>query len=118
MGELDDDDEDSTRPPHRLVPLTVVCSHSAAALPWEVLLVKAQNSAPVVRSLALLSLCAQAYSSTLCTILPDSFAKSSNALATELTLARGVVGPQWVSSFVAPIFLIILSDKLRNQTIL
>eukprot|EP01032_Pedospumella_encystans_P007621 gene7621-9125_t len=114
------------RPPHRSLPLTVVCSHSAAALPWEALLLQtnpsgntptnvhtpmspATSSAPVVRSLTLLSLCAQAYSATCCTIQQeqaDHFAPKAadgKAQSTELALARAVVGPQWQqkATFVA-----------------
>lgn len=67
------------------------------------------SSAPVVRSLTLLSLCAQAYSATCCTIQQQQsnhFAAvhDEKTQPTELALARAVVGPQWVSVYLLSSF--------------
>ena len=79
-------------PPQEMLPLTLVCSHSLAALPWELLLHPHQR---VVRSLCLLSLVGQVYS-----LNPSAPAAEGVGIALpspqHLLLAKAHLGPTWV----------------------
>jgi hypothetical protein len=76
------EEEGNRRAPVKHAPLTLVGSRSTAAVPWEALLNR--SDAVVVRQLALIALCAQAF-------LPR-FDNENTAVA----LASGVTGPVWV----------------------
>jgi hypothetical protein len=95
-GAGDSLDQESRHAPQAVVPLTLLCSRTAAAVPWEALLLQSQvQGASVVRHMALVALCAQAY--TPVAVTTGQYSPSRNKGTTTAT-ALCTVGPQWVSA--------------------
>jgi hypothetical protein len=91
-----DADQESRHAPQSVVPLTLLCSRTAAAIPWEALLLQSQaQSGSVVRHMALVALCAQAY--TPVSVTTGQYSPSRSKGTTTAT-ALCTVGPQWVSA--------------------
>lgn len=89
---------DSRHTPEAHTPLTVISSRTAASLPWEALLLQGQLvDVNVVRHLALVALCAQAY--TPAASAASQYSPSRSPSKSPLP-AGCTVGPQWVNLVV------------------